>query len=456
MIEKVIRENTHIHTVSEITSYIKGNLEEDTRLQNILIKGEISNYRIPGRHLYFSLKDGDSLLSCIMFEDKLQELKFDLTNGLEVVVRGSIGVYAPQGRYQLYVEEMFPMGKGFLYLTFEKLKNDLKKKGYFDPEHKKALCFLPQRIGVVTSPKGAAIKDILRVLDDRFPNLEIILSPCRVQGKEAPLEIARAIENLNEYGKIDVIIVGRGGGSMEDLFAFNDQLVADAIYNSSIPIISAVGHEIDQTIADLVADARAPTPSGAAQMVIPRKEDLLLKVLDKRRKIKTLINQRKDYFRGEVSKLEKLLVARHPRRIVQNLKQRVDELRRQVRDYLNSGIHRRRNLLLRLRQNFVKHSPQHQVNLIKERLKPMRKKLIQAISRDIERKKGELTHLKNKNKALSPYSILKRGYSITFGLSDGKIIKEYTQVRQGEKIKVKLHKGYLYADILKTEEEEEG
>jgi len=453
MIEDVLKENLHIHTVSEITSYIKGNLEEDLRLQNILIRGEISDYRIPGRHLYFSLKDGGALLSCVMFEDKMQQLTFDLKNGLEVIARGSIGVYAPKGRYQLYVEEMFPLGKGLLYLAYEKLKEELRKKGYFNPEHKLPLPFLPQRIGIVTSCKGAAIKDILKVLDDRFPNLEIVISPCRVQGEEAPVEIAQAIQNLNEYGKVDVIIVGRGGGSIEDLFAFNDKIVADAIYNSSIPIISAVGHEIDQTIADLVADARAPTPSGAAQLVIPRKEDLLFKIMEKRRKLKTLINQRKDQVEREIVKLKKLLLARHPKRVVQNWKQRIDELRRQVRDYLGATVHQRRNLLLRLSQNFIKYSPQHRINLLRERLKSLKEKLIQLALREVEKKKNELNYLKNKNKALSPYSVLKRGYSICFALPEGKILREAAQVKKGERIKVKLYKGIIYGDISEVKEE---
>ncbi|MBC7188823.1 exodeoxyribonuclease VII large subunit, partial [Candidatus Aerophobetes bacterium] len=238
-------QNLHIHTVTEITAYIKGTLEEDVRLQDILIRGEISNYRFPGKHLYFSLKDSGAILSCIMFEEKLQQLKFDIKNGLEVIARGNIGVYPPQGKYQLYVEELFPLGRGLLYLAFERLKKELMEKGYFDPAHKTPLPFLPQRIGIVTSLKGAAIRDILRVLDDRFPNLDIVISPCKVQGEEAAQEIAQAINNLNEYGEVDVIIVGRGGGSIEDLFAFNEKVVAEAIYNSRIPVISAVGHEID-------------------------------------------------------------------------------------------------------------------------------------------------------------------------------------------------------------------
>lgn len=442
----------HIHTVTEITAYIKGTLEEDVKLQDILVKGEISNYRIPGKHLYFSLKDNGGLLPCIMFEDKMQDLKFDIKNGLEVVARGSIGVYPPRGCYQLYVEELFPLGKGLLYLAYEKLKKELKEKGYFDPAHKIPLPFLPQRIGIVTSSKGAAVKDILRVLDDRFPNLEIIISPCRVQGEEAPLEIAQAIENLNEYGKVDVIIVGRGGGSIEDLFAFNEKVVADAIYNSHIPIISAVGHEIDQTIADLVADERAPTPSAAAQRVVPRKEDLILKISEKKKKLKNLISRKKQSLEQEILKLRKLLEARHPQKITRDLKQRVDEYRRRVHDYLMANIQNQRNVFLRLSQKFIQQSPYHKINLNKEKIKALREKITRTYLGEMEKRKDKLLYLSNKAKSLSPYSILKRGYSICFSLPSGKIVKESSQIKKEDKVKIMLSKGSLYGKIYKVEE----
>lgn len=452
---KMMNENLHIHTVTEITSYIKGMLEENIKLQDILIKGEISNYRPPIKHLYFSLKDSGSILSCVMFEDKIQNLKFDLKNGLEVIARGNIGVYPPQGRYQLYVSELFPMGRGLLYLAYEKLKKELMEKGYFDPAHKIPLPFLPQRIGIVTSPKGAAIKDILKVLDDRFPNLDIILSPCRVQGDEAPKEIAQAIENLNHYGYVDVIIVGRGGGSIEDLFAFNDKIVADAIYNSRIPVISAVGHEIDQTIADLVADEKAPTPSAAAQQVVPRKEELLLRLMEKKEKLKSLILRKKELLEKENIKFKKLLQARHPQRLILELKQRVDEYRRRAYDYMKVHIHQKTTSFLRLNQEFIRYSPQTRVNLLREKLKSLTEKLIYSGLRLTEREKNSISNLKNKLEALSPYSVLKRGYSICLSLPELKVITGYTQVKKEDKIKIKLYKGHLYGKIYKIEGEKQ-
>ena len=452
---KKMEKSLHIHTVTEITSYIKGTLEDDPKLQDILVKGEISDFRPPVKHLYFSLKDSGGIISCVMFEDKLQNLKFDLKNGLEVIARGSIGVYSLKGRYQLYVSELFPLGRGLLYLAFEKLKRELMEKGYFDPAHKLPLPFLPQRIGIVTSPKGAAIRDILKVLDERFPNLDIIISPCRVQGEEAPFEIARAIENLNQYGKIDVIIVGRGGGSIEDLFAFNDKVVADAIYNSRIPVISAVGHEIDQTIADLVADERAPTPSAAAQRVVPRKSELLLKILDSRKKLIFLMERKKEMLEKETVKYKKLLMARHPQKITRELKQRVDEYRRRTCDYTKASFHHTRTRLLQLGQKLLRHSPKTYVDISREKLNSSRRRLEVSISRFVETRKSSTLNLKNKLKALSPYSVLKRGYSICLSLPDLKVIKDYTQVKKEDKVKIKLCKGNLYTIVYKKEGEKD-
>lgn len=446
-------QKVHIYTVGEITDYIKGTLEEDGRLQNIWIRGEISNFKLPSRHLYFSLKDEGGLLSCVMFQDKLERLQFDLENGLEVIVRGNIGVYKPQGRYQLYAEEMFPVGKGLLYLNFEKLKEELRKKGYFQPEHKLPLPYLPQRIGIATSPKGAAIRDILTVLNKRFPNLDIIIAPCRVQGDEAPEEIAEAINNLNRYGKIDVIIVGRGGGSLEDLFAFNERVVAEAIYNSRIPIISAVGHEIDVTIADFVADERVPTPSAAAQRVIPRKEELKIKLKDKKDKLSYLIKKKKQLLCSNVEKLRNSLRREHPQRKIRDLKQQMDDFRKNLRGYINHQFQLKRSHLSHLEQRFILLSPQKRYNLEKEKLKEKQEKLRITVKTKLEKIKEKINSCANRIRDLSPLSILERGYSICFSYPEGKVIREYQQVKKKDKIRVKLYKGHLLSEVYKAEEE---
>ncbi|MBA7682440.1 Exodeoxyribonuclease 7 large subunit [subsurface metagenome] len=248
--------NEHIYTVREITRRIRGKLESE--FPDVWVEGEVSNLKktLSG-HLYFCLKDEESQLNAAVFGYLERNFKFTLEEGLQIVAHGRINVYERQGKYQLIIDKMEPAGKGALQLAFEQLKEKLEKEGLFDPSHKKSIPLLPEKIGVVTSPSGAAIRDILNVIGRRFPNMEVILYPVRVQGKEAPPEIAEAVKSFNQREDIDVLIVGRGGGSIEDLWAFNEEIVARAIYASRIPIISAVGHEIDFTIADFVADLRA-------------------------------------------------------------------------------------------------------------------------------------------------------------------------------------------------------
>ncbi len=275
----------HIYTVSELTRYIRVVLEDT--FPQVWVEGEISNFtRHSSGHMYFSLKDENSVLNCVLFRGASQNIKFNIENGLKVVCFGKIGVYEKRGQYQLYVDRIEPKGLGALQLAFEQLKERLRKEGLFDEAHKKPIPYLPYKIGVITSPTGAAIRDILRVTRQRFQNVDLIISPVRVQGKGAEFEIAEAIKDFNRFDDIDVIIVGRGGGSLEDLWAFNEEVVARAIYDSRIPIISAVGHEVDWTIADFVADFRAPTPSAAAQQVIPKKEDLKERIEDAIRRLK--------------------------------------------------------------------------------------------------------------------------------------------------------------------------
>jgi len=445
--------STHIYTVDEITSYLKVLIEGEEKFQDIWVRGEISNFKFPSRHLYFSLKDKESLLSCIMFQEKAKNLKFALENGLEVIARGSIGIYKPQGRYQLYVEEAFPVGKGVLYLAFEQVKEELKRKGYFDPQHKVPLPYLPHRIGVVTSPKGAAIRDIFTVLDKRFPNLEIILAPCRVQGKEAAKEIAQGIQNLNEYGKIDVIIVGRGGGSFEDLFAFNEKIVAEAIYNSRIPIISAVGHEIDITISDFVADERAPTPSAAAEIIIPSRQDLVETLEEQKKRLYYLIENYLNSLRTEIKKIKSSPFFKQPYRYLRDFKQELDEFRRRISSSFIQKTQWERVQFLNLVHTFKQTSPQKRIEEIKEKLKREREKLYKGGEIKLKEEKKNLSFWKGRLISLSPNSVLKRGYSICFSYPEGKIIREYTQTKEGKKIRVKLYKGEIYSKVYQTEEE---
>lgn len=279
----------HIYTVTELTRKIKNMLE--SAFSSVWVEGEISNFvQHTSGHMYFSLKDADSVLSAVMFRNVNKDIKFDMHDGLKVVCFGRISLYEKRGSHQIYVDRLEPKGIGALQLAFEQLKEKLRKEGLFDEERKKTIPFLPSRIGVVTSPTGAAIQDILNIIQRRFCNVEIILNPVKVQGDGAKEEIAEAIRLFNELANVDVMIVGRGGGSLEDLWAFNEEIVARAIAGSDIPVISAVGHEVDWTIADFVSDLRAPTPSAAAELAVPLKEDLLTSIDDAALRLKNALS----------------------------------------------------------------------------------------------------------------------------------------------------------------------
>src|SRR5512146_544692 len=310
-----------ILTVSQLTALVKGVLEEN--FEHVWVEGEVSNLAMPGSgHLYFTLRDAGAQLRCVMFRASARVLKFRPKDGMGLVVRGRLSVFEPRGDYQLIVEYLEPKGIGALQLAFVQLKERLAREGLFDEAHKKPLPKLPQRIGIVTSATGAAIHDILNVLDRRYANLEILLYPVRVQGEGAATEIAQAIRDFNRYREIDVMIVGRGGGSLEDLWPFNEEVVARAIYQSKIPVISAVGHEVDFTIADFVADLRAPTPSAAAELVVRSKAELDAEVVALVHRLEQGMRHRLANLRGEVIGLARSL--KDPTMLLGHLAQRVD------------------------------------------------------------------------------------------------------------------------------------
>lgn len=393
-------EKRHIYTVSELTRKIKTVLEET--FPTLWVEGEVSNLSRPtSGHIYFSLKDESSVLKAVLFKNANKDLKFQLKNGMQVVCFGKIDVYAPQGQHQIKVFKIEPKGVGALQLAFEQLKERLAKEGLFDQEHKKPLPFLPQRIGVVTSPTGAAIRDILQVLKRRFANLEVILNPVRVQGEGASLEIAQAIDEFNRYGRVDVLIVGRGGGSLEDLWAFNEEVVARAIFRSRIPVISAVGHEIDYTISDFVADLRAPTPSAAAEQVITQKQELLDRIDNFSSRARIAVFNQIELLQHKL----KRYVFRDPSDLIQQYQQRIDELIS--------------TLDLKVR---------HLGEIYRERYNALIGKL----------------------QALSPLNILARGYSITFKLPEEEVIKTVRALKPGARVKTRLAQGEFVSKVEET------
>jgi exodeoxyribonuclease VII large subunit len=397
--------NDKFFTVSEITRGVRTSLEH--KFSNIGVLGEISNVRKPSSgHVYLTLKDKNSQLQAVVFRNSASRIKFELKDGMEVVSFGSVTVYEPRGQYQLIINKIEPKGIGALQLAFQQLKEKLEKEGLFDHAHKKGIPFIPKKIGIVTSPTGAAIKDILNIIDRRFANVEILIYPVKVQGEGAAQEIAEAITELNNYSDIDVIISGRGGGSLEDLWAFNEEIVARSIYNSKIPVISAVGHEIDLTIADLVADKRALTPSEAGELVVPRK-DLLI---EKTEKFKT--------------RLLKSLTGK-----LRLSKEKLD----------------------RIANSYVIRQPFDKFNRWQQRLDDLSQRLNLNITHALNSEREKLSGITGKLESLSPLNVLKRGYTITTKLEDNKSLRYITDLSKGDKIKTNLSKGSIISEILSFE-----
>ena len=392
-------------TVSQITRKIRASLEHN--FSNISILGEISNVRTPGSgHVYLTLKDKSSQLQAVVFRNIANKIKFELKDGMEVISFGSVTVYEPRGQYQLIINKIEPKGIGALQLAFQQLKEKLEKEGLFDQAHKKPIPFIPQKIGIVTSPTGAAIKDILNIIDRRFANVEILLYPVKVQGEGAAQEIAEAITELNALTDIDVIIAGRGGGSLEDLWAFNEEVVARSIYNSRIPVISAVGHEIDITIADLVADKRALTPSEAGELVVPRK-DLLLDMLEK--------------------------------------------LNTRLLQSLTGKLRLSKERLVRVANSYVMRQPFDRLRRWQQRLDEFAQRLNINITHALNTEREKLSGIAGKLESLSPLNVLKRGYTITTRLEDNKSLREVKGLNKGDKIKTNFSKGSVISTTLSIE-----
>ena len=375
-------------TISELNELIKGTLE--AKIDALWVQGEVSNFRIaPSGHFYFTLKDDRSQICAVMFRRQGTRLRFVPENGMAVLCHGRVSLYSIRGDLQLYVEDMEPQGQGALYLAFEQLKSKLAAEGLFAAERKRPLPFLPETIGIVTSERGAALHDMLRILRDRFPQRRVIIRPVKVQGDGAAREIAGGIADLNRADNIDVMIIGRGGGSLEDLWAFNEEIVARAIYASRIPVVSAVGHEVDFTIADFVADHRAPTPTAAAEMVVPRKADLLEQIamleLQLQRCMQFKLSSTRENFISWVKRLA------DPGRKLRENQQRLDELSVD---------------LLRRFQDRLRGCKDH------------------------------LAHQGGRLGALSPLAVLDRGYSITHKLADERVVKDAAVLATGDLVRV--------------------
>ena len=390
-----------IYTVSEVTKYVRVILEDS--FSSVWIEGEISNFILHSSgHMYFSLKDAGASLKCAMFARSNAKLKFKPKDGMKVICFGKISVYEARGDYQLVAEEIEPKGIGALQLQFQQLKEKLQKEGLFDQEHKIEIPFLPTRIGIVTSPTGAAIRDILNIARRRFSNVEIIINPAKVQGENAKDEIAKAIRQFNKLKNIDVMIVTRGGGSLEDLWPFNEEMVARAIYESEIPVISAVGHEIDFTISDFVADFRAPTPSAAAELVIPRKEELIGLISTATTRLNNALTSKVNRLTEHLKAVKDSYILRQPLNLIVQYEQTIDGLRKDIAIRID--------------------------HLIK-----MRNETYNLLASKLE--------------AFNPLAILKRGYSVTAKLPEGIILKDISLLKVGDIVETKLGKGKFKSKV---------
>jgi exodeoxyribonuclease VII large subunit len=428
-----------IYSVSEITAQIKDLLE--TEFPEVLVEGEISNFTAAASgHLYFVLKDQGAQIKCAFFRQRARLLKFKPEDGLSVLASGRIGVYEPRGEYQLYVEGLEPKGIGSLQLAFEQLKAKLQAEGLFDAAHKKPLPLLPRTIGIVTSPTGAAVQDILRILGRRHQNLRVLLYPAKVQGTGAREEIAAGIEYLNTLGEIDVLIVGRGGGSMEDLWAFNEEIVARAISASRIPVISAVGHEIDFTIADFVADLRAPTPSAAAELVVLKKSEFTEKIGGLEQRLVQSFQYHLSRLRNSILSLSSDRAFASVESRLQRYQQRADELAFRLENCLQSTLRSLRSRLNVVVSNFERHDLLQKIRLGLESVRTCEARLALGQRINLHNLRNRAESLDRALEALNPLGVLQRGYAICRD-AQGRVLKVASSLSVGDPFTVTLAKG---------------
>ncbi len=433
-----------IYTVSELTSEIKGILEKTYPF--IWIYGEISNFNIPSSgHFYFTVKDEHAQINAVMFRNQNRSLKFQPEDGISITGLGRISVYEPRGTYQIIFEYIEPKGTGAIQLAFEQLKKRLADEGLFDEKHKNPLPFLPQKISIITSPTGAVVHDILKVMDRRFSNLYLEIVPVKVQGDGAENEIISAIEMINARCDSDVAILARGGGALEDFHAFNSENVARAVFASKIPIISAIGHETDFCITDFVADFRAPTPSAAAEIAIPFKKELSRKITD----ISEVLTTRFLWYFGHLQTVLKEMSNRliHPNRKITDLRLKTDDmLGRLNRSFKNSLLKHQERFWWRM-ERLISNNPSIKIRLLKDKLNIKNSNIKIYIQILLSKKRSILRELEAKLNTLSPEAILARGYSITRTIPDAAVIRDPQEVSIGQDLEVMVAKGAFICSV---------
>lgn len=410
-------------TVTALTKYLKFKLESDINLKKIYLKGEISNFKAHSTgHYYFSIKDENSVIRAIMFRGNAQKLSFVPTEGMKVLITGSIGVYPLSGNYQIYVEDLLEDGVGNLYVAFEQLKEKLKKEGLFDQKYKKEIPKIPEKVGIVTAKTGAAVKDIISTIRRRFPLCETYLFPCLVQGENASIDIINKVKQADDYN-LDVLIVGRGGGSFEDMNCFNNEELARTIFNAKTPIISAVGHEIDYTIIDFVSDLRAPTPTGAAEMAVPNIVDLKNTFDQFKIRLNEGIIKKIKYKKLEIEALKNSFVIKNPMLMFNNKKQQLDITLEKIKNILSKKIEKEKMNLDIYKKNYIINNPKILYQKYFDNLKVIIEKL----------------------ELLNPLSLLKKGYSLSY--KNEEIIKSVKNIKIDDKLKIRFRDGNLKVTV---------
>lgn len=461
-------------TITAITRYLKAKFDSDDNLRMVFLKGEISNFKAHTTgHMYFSLKDENSKINAIMFRSNASKLNFMPADGSKVLVAGRISVYEATGGYQIYVEEMLEDGMGNLHVAFEKLKKELAKEGLFAPEHKKKIPKIPKRVGIITASTGAAVRDIITTIKRRFPICETILFPTLVQGENAKDDIVRNIERAKNYD-LDVLIVGRGGGSIEDLWPFNEEVVARAIYNCEIPVISAVGHEIDFTISDFVADLRAPTPTAAAEMAVPNMLDLTKYIKQLAIRLNEAVNKKIKYEKLYLETIKNSYVLKTPMVMYENKKQTISLIAEKLNTLIMNKVTREKEKLTSLRRHYILNNPEILYQAKKESITSIAKRITELFYNNLKVKQLKLDYLKNnyilkspeklyekqqiklagiidKLELLNPLKIISRGYSVTY--KNDKIVKSLKEIKIGDALNIKVTDGFIETKVLEMKED---
>lgn len=436
-------------TVKALTKYIKRKFDADPHLRDVYVMGELSNVKIHSSgHIYFTLKDDGSRINATMFRSQAAKLPFKPEEGMKVFIRGDVNVYEASGAYQLYAQTMEPDGIGGLFVAFNQLKERLQKEGLFNADFKQPIPTFPKTVGVLTATTGAAIRDICTTIKRRFPQTEIIIYPTIVQGAAAAPNITENIYLANRHGLCDILIVGRGGGSIEDLWAFNEEIVARAIFESRIPIISAVGHETDTTIADFVADLRAPTPTAAAELAVPNQQELFQRVLNRQSQLHQMMTSRLNFERNRLTKLKNSYPLATPERLYRPFTEKLLQLETALTKSTNIFFMKKNNELQALEAKFKMHSPQHQVVASKQQLNHRTEQLNRSIQGLVEQQKSAFNSVVRTLEALNPLALMNRGFSVTY--SGDKVVKKAEELAVDDTISIKFQDGVAEAKVVST------